>query len=97
MSNPKYNIHELLNKLPHEDYREAMNYLPQQLGISRRTLKAWMYRKMDDQNDIPSEALIKLADFFEVEPKAIYNFEFLKGPTKRTFKNKLLIKTEKNV
>lgn len=72
----KYKLVDMLYQLPVHDYKKAMQYLPNALGVTPRTFKGWMFRKIGDQNDIPSEHLIRLAFFFEVQPHELYNFDF---------------------
>jgi hypothetical protein len=73
----KYRIHYLLCQLSAEDYHCARNFLPGHLNISPVTLNSWIYRKMDSAVEIPADALLKLAQFFKVEPLELYEENIL--------------------
>lgn len=69
----KYKLHVLLRKMSVENYEAAMTCLPRLLNVSRPTFRKWIYMKEDSGRDIPADALLKLAIFFEVSPRDMYS------------------------
>lgn len=69
----KYNLHTLLLKLSAQDYEIAMKFLPEACGVHFNTFRKWIYRKLDDSTDIPSEAVVKMCLFFEIEIEDFYH------------------------
>lgn len=68
----KYRILELLNKLPHEQYKKAKRYLGTAIGVSPRTFHDWCYIKINDGRSIPADKMISLAKYFDVKPDEIF-------------------------
>lgn len=75
MSRPnyKYSIHERLLRLSAEDYEIAMKFLPGAIGIANQTFRNWIYRSQDDGREIPANAILVLANFFQCEPQEIFS------------------------
>lgn len=64
----KYDLHSRLQRMPHEEYELAMAFLPQFLRVHKQTFRNWIYIKQDNPWEIPANAIIKLAMFFECTP-----------------------------
>ena len=75
MKIPKYKIHQLLIKLPKEDYDKCMKSLPDKLGVTQRTFYRWKSLKIEDPSEIPADKLFQLAQFFGVKMEDMFNFE----------------------
>ncbi len=60
----KYAILEHMRQLPYEEYRKAMNELPQFLGVSKNTFRKWLYLRKTDKAEVRLSYLKKIADFF---------------------------------
>ena len=69
----KYNIHYLLNQLNVNDYEIALEFLPELCECKWGAFKRWIYLKEGDSASIPSDAIVKMAVFFEVDPLEMYN------------------------
>lgn len=74
----KYAIDYYLQRLSRKNEAIALNYIPQKLGITERTLHLWKSYPIGDKRSIPADALMQLAEFFEVEPKDLYTEELEK-------------------
>lgn len=61
----KYRFLKLLRALPYDEYRIAMQWLPEKLCISPDTFKRWIYLKDNQPTELPLERLEKIASFFE--------------------------------
>ena len=68
----KYKLHSLLRKLTVEDYEIALSHLPQWIGVSKDTFRAWIYIKDNEPREIHGTALIKLANFFQIQPFELF-------------------------
>jgi calcineurin-like phosphoesterase family protein len=68
----KYKLHYLLRNLSVNDYEIAMKHLPKMCKITTHTFKRWIYTKNDEMLDIPGTAILKLSEFFEVDPTDMY-------------------------
>lgn len=68
----KLTLHYRLQKLPHEDYRLAMDWLPNRIGIHRSTWERWIYLREDDPAEVPANAIIQMAIFFQCEPSEMF-------------------------
>lgn len=68
----KYRLHYLLRRLTVNDYEIAMELLPRLCGVVKATFRNWIYTPGDSSNEIPGTAIIKLAIFFQVQPRELY-------------------------
>ncbi len=68
----KYRIEELRKQLPYEKARLVFNWLPQQLGITPKTMRDWRHLDIEDSRDIPAEKLFQIASFFSVDPVELF-------------------------
>ena len=62
---PKYRLSEILNKLPHETSKTAVNVIPTILGISKNSFYRWMRLTTESSHEIPIKRLQALAKLFE--------------------------------
>jgi hypothetical protein len=74
----KYKLHYLLNRLPHQDYQIAMKFFPERLKIHPQTFRDWIYTPADSGREIPGNALVVMANFFEIDAVEL----FTKSPVK---------------
>lgn len=65
----KYRIKELLYGLSRTDYTIAIETLPQQCGVHKRTFYHWINIKETEHRQIPAETLLACSEYFDIEPK----------------------------
>ncbi len=68
----KYRLHDLLYKLPKDDFDVAMKFFPQRIGITKGTFRNWIYTREDAQHEMPASALLIIADFFQIHPSEVF-------------------------
>jgi hypothetical protein len=68
----KYRLHYLLNRLPKEDYDIAMKFFPERLNIHPQTFRNWIYTTDDASREIPGNAIVVIAQFFEIPAVELY-------------------------
>lgn len=68
----KYKIYDLLEELSAKDLTIAKKWLPQQLGVSRRTFDDWKYIPEDSEREIPLDKAYMLASFFKIEVSELF-------------------------
>jgi hypothetical protein len=64
----KYRIQELMQALPHTEYKKAWLELPTLCGVTKPTFKKWYYRKTHDGMDVPAIAFLRIAIYLKVDP-----------------------------
>lgn len=69
----KYNIRERIDKMPHANALKAETFLPKYLGMSKRSWRKYKDVRLDEVLEISGVRLIKLAVFFDCEPKELFN------------------------
>lgn len=86
----KLTLHERLNRLPHSDYEIAWEWFPKRLNVHPRTFKRWVLVREDEKLQIPGNAIIQMAIFFNCLPSEMYRTPFNKEELDRdweTFKS----------
>lgn len=68
----KLTLHYRLQQMTHEDYPRAMEWLPSRLKISTSTFKRWIYMRESDPAQVPANAIIQMAIFFECTPSEMF-------------------------
>jgi len=68
----KYRIAALLEELSTKDLVISKKWLPQQLGVSRRTFDDWKYIPEDSKREIPLDKAYMLASFFKIEVSELF-------------------------
>jgi hypothetical protein len=68
----KFTIQDKLIGLSKNEYDKAMKDLPILLNISRSTFIRWRYTKKDSFSEIPTNASIALASYFDCSVQDIY-------------------------
>lgn len=71
----KYRIHDLLNQLPHNQYKMVLKFLPKKLGVSPETFRKWRYIKKTDRATVPADHLALIAKFFKISLDKMFNYE----------------------
>ncbi len=74
----KYKILILLRRLSYDDYTLAMKFLPELCNTTPKNFKDWLYRKVDNKLEIPTQASEKIATFFGITVS-----ELMEQPTDR--------------
>ena len=72
----KYTMYDRLRKMSVQDYEIAMQWLPEQIGVTKDTFRNWLYTKADAHLEIPSTAILKMAVFFECAPIEMFAYPF---------------------
>ncbi|MBD1364410.1 hypothetical protein IDJ77_11375 [Mucilaginibacter sp. ZT4R22] len=73
MNNKKYRINEMLDRLPIKKNKQALKILPNELGVSTATFNNYRAITVEDVQDIPHMAVVKLEQFFSLEPGQLQN------------------------
>lgn len=71
--NYKYTLIYLIRQLPYEAYKTAISDIANFCDVSDNTVRKWIYLRKDKHYDIAFGKMLKLADFFNVQPKDLYN------------------------
>lgn len=69
----KYKINECLLRLPINEHREAVRWIPKQIGISLNTFHNYRNILMNDRQDIPYEKVIRFEKFFSLNSGELFN------------------------
>lgn len=69
----KFNFIYLIRQLPYEAYKTAIKDIANICSVSHSTVRKWIYLKKDEPYDITHKNIMDLADFFNVQPKELYN------------------------
>ena len=96
--NRKYAILDHLRQLSLSDYKTAMNNLPSELGVSKRTFERYMYAFEDDRLQVSADKLAIIANFLGCNIEDLINYEVKKlrmTDLRKVVKKKL--KTEYNL
>jgi hypothetical protein len=62
----KYKILDLINKLPHSEYKTVKQNLHKACGIAQSTFKSYLYLKTNDEKEIPGKVLVTIAKYLKV-------------------------------
>lgn len=71
----KYTILDLINKLPHKEYKTVKQNLHKACGIAESTFKSYLYLKANDKKEIPGTVLITIAKYLNVDVEQLFNNE----------------------
>ncbi|MFC2080438.1 helix-turn-helix domain-containing protein [Bacteroidota bacterium] len=71
----KYNLKERLEALPHQDYHDALVYIPQSLNITQRTFSRYLNTRITESYSMPADHLARLAKFFNCRIEALLNYD----------------------
>jgi len=74
MNNKKYRINEELERLPLKKNKQAIRILPGELGVSVATFNNYRAISLDDTQDIPHTAVVKMERFFDLPAGGLQNF-----------------------
>ena len=75
MSDKKYRINLFLERLPIKQNKKALKLLPHILGVGRSTFDNYRGIGVDDHQDIPHIAVVKMEQFFGIEPGELLAFD----------------------
>lgn len=70
----KFQIKQMLLRLPVNEYEVAMKHLPQHLGVSTSTFKRWIYARADDNIEINGCHLLLLSQYFECHLEDLFTY-----------------------
>ncbi|HKG05412.1 MAG TPA: hypothetical protein VKB19_03085 [Pedobacter sp.] len=76
----KYKINECLLKLSINEHREAVRWIPKEIGISLNTFHNYRNILVNDPQDIPHEKVVKFEKFFGLRLGELLN-KIIKGNT----------------
>lgn len=85
----KYRINELLENLSLKKNRQALQILPEVLGVGATTFHNYRNIKIEDQQDIPHEKVVILEQFFGIKPNELQNYEVDIIPISKIDENQL--------
>ena len=71
----KYKIQEKLELLSFKDYGIAIQELPRVLGITPRTFRRYLKTRVYERYSVPSDDLVKLAQFFNCKVEDLLNYD----------------------
>lgn len=69
----KFKLYELISNLPGSKGSKTKKELILLLGISKATFERILYAKIGDKQEISGTNLIRVAEYFDVDPKRIMN------------------------
>jgi hypothetical protein len=73
MSKYKYNIIYHVRQLPWENYKTAIEDIARVCSVSPTTVRKWIYLRKEDNYDISFGNILRVADFFSIQPKDLIN------------------------
>ncbi len=91
----KYALTQKLNGIPQGDYKNVLNVLLRELGVSIKTLKVWCGLRTDQVGDIPAGKLLIIAKFFDCDIKDLVCYEIKTKPFNNSIMPTSFLKRQK--